>query len=100
MRRRVSLPRDPLSVRSARMFVRDTMDAWDASADMEALDLTTSEVVSNALVHGSGAVSLTMRLDAGSLCVEVADHSRQAPVVLPIPDDATPGRGMNIVEAL
>jgi anti-sigma regulatory factor (Ser/Thr protein kinase) len=100
MQHRVSLPRDPVSARSARLFLRDTMDAWDASADMEALNLATSELVTNALVHGRGAVGLTMRLEAGSLRVEVADDSREIPVLLPNPGHATSGRGMNIVEAL
>lgn len=60
----------------------------------------TSELVTNALVHGEGDVSIGM--DAGStlLRVEVADASTSRPSRAVPGDDAERGRGLLIIEAL
>jgi anti-sigma regulatory factor (Ser/Thr protein kinase) len=60
----------------------------------------TSELVTNALRHGSGTVRLGC--DAGTLRVrvEVGDDSGQRPRVRYVDDDSENGRGMIIVDTL
>lgn len=60
----------------------------------------TSEVVTNAVVHGSGRV--TFRLDVGvtSVRVEVGDDDPQTPRVTAADLSQESGRGMVILDAL
>jgi CheY-like chemotaxis protein len=87
------------SVTEARRFVTSAVGV--AGADLvDAVVLVTSEVVTNALVHASGEVSLVVRITAGGVRVEVSDRSavalRQGVTGLL----AESGRGLSIVDAL
>ncbi|MFC6850890.1 ATP-binding protein [Aquipuribacter hungaricus] len=67
--------------------------------------LLTSEVVTNAMVHGTGVVRLAVGVDDLVVRVEVGDDSSRLPRTTPAPtgdDDGLDlgGRGMGIVEAL
>jgi anti-sigma regulatory factor (Ser/Thr protein kinase) len=62
--------------------------------------LQPSEIVTNALEHAGGSVTTTVRLDDHTLRVEVADDSREHPVVRHSAPSTTSGRGMDIVEAV
>jgi len=62
--------------------------------------LLTSEVVTNALVHGVPPLTVTVVCGAGLVRVEVVDQSPQMPVRLAGGPDATRGRGLLVVEAL
>lgn len=75
----------------------------DADTGTEATDsavLLTSELVTNALEHGRGSVSLTV--DAGKLHVrvEVTDDEPEPPTLIDADPEAESGRGMFIVDAL
>ncbi len=67
---------------------------------MDNARLLTSELVNNAIAHGSGLVALTVDFDGRRLRVEVRDESSRQPE----PRDASPlaetGRGLHIIEAL
>jgi anti-sigma regulatory factor (Ser/Thr protein kinase) len=69
----------------------------------EAAVLIISELVTNAVLHsGSSVIGCTLRLDSGSLHIEVTDQgaSRQEPAVgEPAADDVS-GRGLLLVSAL
>jgi anti-sigma regulatory factor (Ser/Thr protein kinase) len=60
----------------------------------------TSEIVTNALLHGSGQVTLGMDAGAVLVRVEVGDGSMRRPTHEGRGDDAESGRGMVIVDAL
>ncbi len=60
----------------------------------------TSEVVTNALRHGAGDVTLGMDAGAAAVRVEVGDASPRHPTCTDAEETAEGGRGMSIVAAL
>ena len=63
--------------------------------------LLTSELVTNAVLHGRGQIKLTARLDEKRLTVNVADKGHGfEPPGLERPFDAVGGHGLNIVETI
>jgi anti-sigma regulatory factor (Ser/Thr protein kinase) len=65
--------------------------------------LIISELVTNAVVHsGSSVIGCALRLDSGSLYIEVTDQgtSRQEPAVGEPAADAVSGRGLLLVSSL
>jgi anti-sigma regulatory factor (Ser/Thr protein kinase) len=87
-------------VAAARSFVRRT--CLDAFADSEMCDsavLLTSEVVTNAILHGRGGIRIDVVADAVGVRVDIEDRGPGRPVVRPLDPDAVHGRGMVIVAA-
>lgn len=75
----------------------------DAETGPECLDaavLMTSEVVTNALLHGQGEVRLAVGADQVLVRVEVGDEESDRPTPQATAADAESGRGMVIVDAL
>lgn len=75
----------------------------DASTGPECLDaavLLTSEVVTNALVHGQGEVRLAVGADEVVVRVEVGDDEPAGPAPRSAGTEAEHGRGMAIVSHL
>lgn len=67
---------------------------------LEDSELAIAELTANAVVHGRSSFSLTVRLDAHRLRVEVADASPHVPIVRVMREDATSGRGLHLLGAL
>ena len=85
----------------ARRFVTETLARWQiVAATMETIVLLTSEVVTNAVRHGRGAVSVLIEQRKRTVRVSVQDQHRDLPGLLPIDDDSERGRGLWLVEAL
>lgn len=114
---RLTLPAEPGSARNARSFVRRQLSAWGCEELLEPAVLCVSELVTNAVVHTRGAVSISLSWDAPRLRVELRDHSRSAAIgartlaavgghAVALDDDgvpapeATSGRGLLIVTSL
>lgn len=91
---------EPESAGSARRFVAETLQRWDAASDLDTVSLLVSELVSNAIIHAQSDFEVSVMLRSHSIRVEVGDQS----VVVPVPRDAEPddvsGRGMALVDAL
>lgn len=67
----------------------------------ESAQLVASELVTNALRHGKGAITLQLGLMKGFLRIEVIDEGNdQAPAVRAEPPDQTGGWGLRIVDQL
>lgn len=66
----------------------------------ETVELLTSEVVTNAIVHANAAPSLVVRLGRGRVRVEVHDQHGDVPVHRRPDPLASSGRGMEIVDQL
>lgn len=84
----------------ARRFVRDNRDHLDPDVVANA-ELLVSELVTNAVLHGAGAITLQLPFDPPGLVVAVTDTGDRLPVVsAPPPTDQSSGRGLLIVDAL
>ncbi len=62
--------------------------------------LMTSEIVTNAVVHGSGPVTFGVDWARGSVRVEVGDDNDHHPEPMQPDEDGEGGRGMMIVDVL
>jgi anti-sigma regulatory factor (Ser/Thr protein kinase) len=93
-----NLPRSPDSISAARQLVNRRTPSLDSQQQRDAA-LMVSELVTNALVHGVGAISLRIDVEADAVRVEVADEGNVA--VAPSPEaGAHGGWGLRIVEQL
>ncbi|MCP2343080.1 ATP-binding protein [Actinomadura rupiterrae] len=113
-----TLPADPRAAAHARAFTTGTLRAWARNgriaADPAALDdiiLIVDELITNAVVHGSGAVRLHLTLrgapTAPVLHGEITDDDPVLPAVQsptpsapPVLDWSEDGRGLLLVTAL
>ena len=97
----VALPRDPSAAADARRELHRTLDGTLHQDVLDALTLVVSELVTNAVMHGKGAIRFRLQLDAGDLRGEVIDdgggfeHELRA-----AGPHATTGRGLLIVDRL
>ncbi|WP_432545006.1 ATP-binding SpoIIE family protein phosphatase [Kineococcus sp. SYSU DK002] len=93
------LPADPRSVRDARRATQRccTRNGLDDDTTETAV-LLTSELVTNAIVHGRSDARLRVVVDPGSVYVEVADDNDRVPVLQTHDDEALSGRGVSLLE--
>jgi anti-sigma regulatory factor (Ser/Thr protein kinase) len=100
--RRFQLARDPASAGEARQLVHTLLLGSDASDNArESGQLVVSELVTNALQHGKGAIELRLKLLGEFLRIEVVDQGRdQAPAVRQAQPDESGGWGLRIVDQL
>ncbi|GLW10862.1 hypothetical protein Misp01_59900 [Microtetraspora sp. NBRC 13810] len=92
-----TLPFDARSAAEARRLVRSTLRAWGQTSVLEVTELMVSELVANAVNHGTGPIELSLLRGATLLC-EVADRSPQRPArFTPTPQDES-GRGLNLID--
>ena len=93
-----NLPRSPDSISAARRLVNGHATSLSAQ-QREAAALMVSELVTNAVVHGVGAISLRIDVEADAVRIEVADEGNVA--LAPSPEaGAHGGWGLRIVEQL
>lgn len=81
VRQFADLHNDPYAVRTARRLVGDTLNAWRLPHLVDDAVLVSSELVTNATVHGRPPVTLTVTRDGQSVVVEVTDASRDLPLM-------------------
>ena len=106
---RIPLMADLAAAAAARSVVEDAIRAWCVPVDADVAVLLTSELVTNAVTHGSPTagtlVLLTIACDAACLRVDVHDGSDDLPVLDPglIEEalaEAETGRGLLLVTSL
>jgi anti-sigma regulatory factor (Ser/Thr protein kinase) len=106
---RIPIMANPAAAAAARSVVEDAIRTWRVPVDADAAILLTSELVTNAVTHGTPAagtfVLLTIACDAAGLRVDVHDGSGDLPVldtsVLDdAPAEAETGRGLLLVTTL
>ena len=86
--------------------VRDARRVTDACCRRAGLDedltdtavLLTSELVTNAIMHGRSEARLRVHATRAGVRVEVGDDNDRAPVLQPRDDDALTGRGLSLLE--
>jgi anti-sigma regulatory factor (Ser/Thr protein kinase) len=96
----VDLPTTTKGVAFARSYARSALENHDPQV-VDVVVLLTSEVVTNALLHGESASRLQIERSGDSVRVTVDDQSADSPQVRhPPPADEQGGRGMLLVDAL
>ena len=98
---RHDLPADPGVVGVARDAVAGHLGAWGvARSIVDDLVLVTSELVTNAVLHGSPPIELRLQRTQREIVVEVKDDSVAPPRRRRAGTDDEGGRGLSIVEAM
>ena len=98
----LTLPAAPSTPRAARHFLVDTLRRRQVrSGVVDVATLLTSELVTNAVRHGRGPVTVSVRTDPPSVRVVVHDDNPAMPVLGAGDDPAAEGgRGLRLVELL
>jgi anti-sigma regulatory factor (Ser/Thr protein kinase) len=97
----VRVPRRPDSVPAARAFLTRLLDGWGVEDSViDDASLLASELMTNAVRHGSGVVRLQVETEEGRLHVAVHDDLDKTPVVNHASVASPGGRGMWIVESI
>jgi anti-sigma regulatory factor (Ser/Thr protein kinase) len=101
---RLLLGPQPASARIARRFAHETLRRLGAGAVVDVGALLTSELVTNAVLHGEGGpIELSIDPDQDDrrrIRITVRDGSDDAPEPRQASSDDTHGRGLRLVEIL
>jgi anti-sigma regulatory factor (Ser/Thr protein kinase) len=91
---------DPSSVSAGRRFVAGLLDDWACAHLTDTATLLTSEVLTNAVVHGLGPVRLRLHRTDAEVTVIVSDRGRYQPQprLADLTDES--GRGLSLLELL
>ena len=102
VRRRTTLPPTPPAVRTARVFLTETAQAWCLTDDLVLPALiTVTELTSNAIEHAATELTLVIEHQCPTLHIRVRDHAPALTPILVHPDCTNPrGRGLLMVDAL
>lgn len=84
----------------ARRFARETLRDWNLEAISLEAELVTTELVTNAVLHGAPPVDLELEHSGAVLKVEVSDGSSLPPVRGRMRPDAMTGRGLELVASV
>jgi anti-sigma regulatory factor (Ser/Thr protein kinase) len=96
-----ALPRDPSAAALARRELRRRFAGGLPDPILDDLYLVVSELVTNAVVHGQGAIRLRLHVDAGEVWGEVIDAGGGFEYALREAGPTAPsGRGLLIVDRL
>ena len=90
----------PATPSEARRWVTATLDAWGWGGDVADATLLVNELVTNALIHASGPIRVTMSLQSSGLWVDVHDTGVGHVTKRQIDRTATVGRGLQVVDLL
>src|SRR5688572_9385124 len=94
------LPATAVAAAEARGFLRAVLETWALDGLGDVTELLATELVTNALRHAGGPVTLRVAADADRIRVEVDDPVRTEPVKLDLDLDSDGGRGVFLIDAL
>ena len=96
---KIELDSDVASCSTARRFVRETLA--QAAEDLRAnASLLVSEVVTNAVLHSSGPVTVEVLGNGSAYRIAVSDGSRTPPIEKGYRADDATGRGLHLLDSL
>ena len=96
----LSLPAEPASIPRARRFVRGAVESLGADAAADDAVLLISELATNALLHARSAFTVEVTRNDDRVRICIVDGSPAAPRVRAYAEDATTGRGLQLVQTL
>ncbi|MDQ1396027.1 MAG: hypothetical protein QOG64_1286, partial [Acidimicrobiaceae bacterium] len=98
---RIRIGCQPSSVPKARDILRRLLASWRLDSMLESdVELLTSEVVTNAVVHASTDVTVVFRYLGDRMRIEVGDGSRVLPQLRVAAPHDTGGRGLLLLDRL
>lgn len=93
------VPRDPAAVAVMREAVSGTLDDWGLSECAFSVELVLSELITNAIRHGSDPIRVRLIRDRSLIC-EVADGSSTSPHLRYAATTDEGGRGLFLVSQI
>ncbi|WP_336923248.1 ATP-binding protein [Aquipuribacter sp. SD81] len=98
--RELVLPPKATSPREARRWVAGLLDGWGLEPLVEQVELLTTEVVTNALLHAGTTMQVRVGREGEGVRVEVEDGSQVMPLRRHYSPTASTGRGMTLLSSL
>jgi len=96
-----TLPRAAEAAGLARAFTAKALAAWQIAADLvDDILLSCSELVTNAVEHGAGVITLVLRKVGAEVELRVGDEGGGTPEAHPFGARSARSRGLAIVQAL
>jgi len=96
----VELPRDDTSPRAARRLIAERFGSRLGPDELETATLLTSELVTNAVRHGEGRITLRADLDDDRMLVEVIDEGEGLEQAIREHDfESVKGWGLRLVDS-
>jgi anti-sigma regulatory factor (Ser/Thr protein kinase) len=96
----LEIARAPECARLAREAI---LEALPESESRDSLEAIASELVTNAYVHGTGPITMTVALNGNEMHIDVTNHIRDSGIKLIagiVSSDSDHGRGLALVELL
>jgi signal transduction histidine kinase len=87
-------------VARARAQARQALPGWGLAEHAELAELIISELVTNAIVHGTGQIEIRLSYEGGCLRTQVHDHGGGPPVRRHPAADCEYGRGLELIDGL
>jgi len=94
-----SLPGELTAAHEARALVVEPLEKWDLTSMVDTTQLLVSELVTNAITHAEGQVTLRLIKERALVC-EVLDTSSAMPKLQQAASSDERGRGLQIVSKL
>jgi signal transduction histidine kinase len=91
---------EPAQVARARAQARQALPGWGLAEHTELTELIVSELVTNAIVHGTGQIEIRLSYEGGCLRTQVHDHGGGRPIRRHPAADCERGRGLGLVDGL
>jgi signal transduction histidine kinase len=91
---------EPVQVARARAQARRALPGWGLAEHTELAELIISELVTNAIVHGTGQIEIRLSYEGGCLRAQVHDNGGGRPIRRHPATDCEQGRGLGLVDGL
>ena len=95
-----TLPPEPGSARAARRFVATALHERERDHVADAVELLTSELVTNAILHARTDITVSVTFRGDAVRVEVSDRNPRVPVHRRYDVEAPTGRGLELVDVM
>ncbi len=89
----------PAALTDVRGFVREVLHGWDLESEMDEIQLVTSELATNAVLHANSPFRVSLRRDVHIITVAVRDASHDGPVPRTAAPTEPGGRGFALIAA-
>jgi anti-sigma regulatory factor (Ser/Thr protein kinase) len=97
---RLRLTCNPLTPGRARHEIAASLASLGCDQRIGDIELVISELVTNAVLHASSEVEVSVAVEREETTIEVSDQGEGSPVVATVAADDEYGRGLNLVQSL